>query len=161
VAVLLPGNAHAGDGTLWFGARRADNRIVNLEQRIAWDKLCGGAAIVAFLAAFLPWATVAGTSVAGIDGDGQITVLCAIIGLCALTAGRGVGPLQFGRRLTLATQSATGALVTLVCIPNVSSDSAFGLYVTLLAGCAWVAGAVIGWRSSAPPQPWEEFSAEG
>jgi hypothetical protein len=122
---------------------------VKPERFTAWEKLCGAAAIATFIAAFLPWVSVLGTHVAGINGDGQITVFCAIIGLSALTAHRGVGPLSFGPRLTLAIQSATGALVTLVGIANISSASAFGLYLTILTGLAWVAGVVVGWRSRA------------
>lgn len=139
------------------GPPPADNGTVKHDGFTAWEKLCGGAAIATFVGAFLPWATVLGASVAGTSGDGQITVFCATIGLSALTAYRGVGPLHIGPRLTLGIESATGGLVALVSLLNVGPGSRLGVYLTLLAGSAWVAGVVIGWRSGAAvadTEPW-------
>jgi hypothetical protein len=122
----------------------------------SWEKLCGGAAIVTFVAAFLPWSSVLGASVSGLDGDGQVTLLAAIIGLASRAVHHGVGPIRFGRSPTLGIQSAAAGLVALIGILNIGSSSAIGLYATLLAGLVWVAGAVIGWRAPAPV-PVEEF----
>ncbi len=144
----------AANAALSSGLPRADNESVKREPFTTWEKLCGGAAIATLVAAFLPWTTVLGGGVAGVKGDGQISVFCAIIGLSALTAHRGVGPLVLGPRLTLGIHSAAAAFVALVGIANVSTAAAIGLYVTILAGLAWIAGCVIGWRSNAtPPEP--------
>jgi hypothetical protein len=123
---------------------------MRLERFGAWDRLCAGAAIVTFGAAFLPWASVPGERAAGTDGDGQLTVLCAVAGLAVLALQRASGPVQFGRRLTLATLSATAALVLLVGIANLSSSAAIGVYLTVLAGLVWIVGVVLGWRTPAP-----------
>jgi hypothetical protein len=124
---------------------------------IGWEKLCGGAAIVTLIGAFLPWASAHGTSYPGTDSEGQLTLVCAIIGLASIAIHRGVDFLKAGRRVTLVTQSILAALVTVLPLLNVSTASTFGLYLTFLAGCAWVAGAVIGWRSPPSNIPIDEY----
>ncbi len=53
------------------------------------EKTIAGAAVVTFVAAFLPWASVLGISVNGVDADGKITLVIALIGLAVLAFGRG------------------------------------------------------------------------
>ena len=125
----------------------------------AWDRLCAGAAVAALVAAFLPWTAHDGASAAGIQGDGQFSMLCAVVGLTALALYRNLGPIPLIRRLTLAAQSATATLVLFVGAVNLSllsSAAAIGVYLTLLAGLVWLAGAVLGWRTPVPT-PLEEW----
>jgi hypothetical protein len=106
-----------------------------------WVKICGVSALVTFVAAFLPWVSVFGISVAGIHGDGRITATVAVIGAFALL-------LRAHRlRLTLCIESASGLIVALVGAADLSNFAAFGLYLTLFAGIAWLFGAGLGWRS--------------
>jgi hypothetical protein len=116
------------------------------QQLRTWERLCAAAAVVTFVAAFLPWVSAFGISVAGIRGDGQITVLCAVIGAAALAASHGIGPIRLGRRLVLGIQLVTAVLVTLVGLVDMADLSAIGLYLTLLAGIAWCVGVVMGIR---------------
>ena len=106
-------------------------------------------AVVA-VAAFLPWVSVLGLSVSGINGDGQITLVCALAGLLAYVLARG------RRRLLLTIWSIGAALSVLVGVYDMSSVSAIGLYLTLLGGIGWAIATVWEFRSSpenSQPQP--------
>jgi len=124
----------------------------------AWDRLCAVAAIAALVAAILPWTVHNGASVRGIQGDGQFSMLCAVVGLATLALHRNLDPVPLVRRLTLAAQSTTAALVLFVGAVNLtllSTAAAIGVYLTLLAGLVWLVGAALGWRTPAPT-PLEE-----
>lgn len=106
----------------------------------------GGSAIVVVIAAFLPWASLFGLSVSGINGDGKLTLVLALIGLAALAASRGIGPVAMERRAMHITELVAGALVAVIGLVDLRSISAIGLYLTLLAGVAWAGAAVVGLR---------------
>jgi hypothetical protein len=105
------------------------------------EKIVGGAAVVTAVAAFLPWASILGFSKSGIDGDGQITVVLALIGIALVATG------QLRRRRIGYLQAVLGAFVTFVGIADMTSVSAIGLYLTLFAGIAWTIGAVMALRA--------------
>jgi hypothetical protein len=93
----------------------------------------GAAALVAGLAAFMPWYSVGIFSVAGTSGDGQITLGCAVLGLLMF--------IPFGRRVIWAfypTEIVLAGIVTLVGLYHSSQDYATtGAVLTLLAGAVW------------------------
>lgn len=77
--------------------------------------------------AFLPWVTVFGTSVAGVQGDGIITLALGIT-----TAGF-IWWRSWNRRVQLGTL-AIGSLITLIALSATSRAAGFGLYLTLVGG---------------------------
>lgn len=105
------------------------------------EKTIAGAAVVTFVAAFLPWASVLGISVNGVDADGKITLVIALIGFAVLAFGR-------GRRAGRIGQIVLGARTAIVGVADLHSISAFGLYLTLIAGILWAVAAVAALRGS-------------
>jgi len=108
------------------------------------ERVIGGSAVVVVIAAFLPWVSVFGLSVSGINGDGKITLVLALIGLAALAASRGIGPVAVGGRAMHVTELVAGALVVVIGLADLHSVSAIGVYLTLLAGVVWVGAAIAG-----------------
>lgn len=103
--------------------------------------------LVVALAAFLPWVSIFGVSVTGIQGDGVVTLGLAAAGgiLLALTTD------LFRQRKTAGRKSQIGmlvlsALVSLIGVMDMNGAAAIGLYLTLFGGIAWVVGA--GWQLS-------------
>lgn len=90
-----------------------------------------GAALTA-IGAFLPWATVLGVSVTGIEGDGILTLLIGLV-----TAGA-VWWRPWGRRTQIGTLVA-GVLVLLIGFASFTNVAAIGLYLTLFGGVALAA----------------------
>lgn len=114
------------------------------------ERTIGIAAAVVLVSAFLPWVSIFGLSVSGINGDGGITLILALIGLAALAASRGIGPVSIGRRATQVIQLLAGLLVVLVGLADLHGVSAIGLYLTLLAGLVWAGAAIAGLRRQEP-----------
>ena len=102
-------------------------------------KVILAAAGVTTLAAFLPWASAFGISVSGIRGDGILTLIFAVIGALVILARR------VGRRGFAISQLILGGLVLYLGIWHTFDDfAAIGIYLTLLAGFAWI-GALAWW----------------
>ena len=95
------------------------------------------------LAAFLPWVSILGISVNGIEGDGAITLVLAVVGavVLALTTGLIGSPRTPGRRSNL-TLLVLAILVALIGVLDMNGAAAIGLYLTLFGGIAWVVGAI-------------------
>ena len=92
------------------------------------------------LAAFLPWVRVLGISVSGINGDGQITL--GLAGLGVLTW------YWVGLKRWVSILSAfLGALVCFIGFYDLNSYAAGGLYLTVLAGGIWCVSAGLAARS--------------
>lgn len=98
--------------------------------------------LVVALAAFLPWVSVFGVGVSGMQGDGVITFVLALVGgvVLALTAG------AFGEQKAAGKKSQISLLVLAVVVAligllDMNGAAAIGLYLTLLGGVAWVVGA--------------------
>lgn len=125
-----------------------------------------GAATLAVLGAVLPWATVYGVALSGVQGDGRLVLGCAavIIGCgLAISSGRGRlwAPLT---ALVFALLIALLALINAVSVGTVVSDAGLplyghvavggGLWLTLIAGilASGVAAlAVLSRTAGAPP----------
>ena len=108
------------------------------------QRISGIAVIVVALAAFLPWVSIFGIGVSGINGDGVITLVLALLGAASLATRTGLldqvkVPEKAGRIASLVF----AALVTLIGLMDMNGAAAIGLYLTLLAGIAWVVGAVL------------------
>jgi hypothetical protein len=93
------------------------------------------AAAVTALAAFLPWASFLGYSRSGVSdgGDGIVTLIAALIGLVLL----------WQRRLGWIGQLVPAAVTLLVALYDLNEAgnlAAIGLYLTFLAGIAWIVG---------------------
>jgi hypothetical protein len=96
--------------------------------------VCVISAGVVAVAAFLPWASVFGFSKAGIEGDGVVTLVCAVAGLALI----------WGAKLGWVGQLIPALLVVLTGLYDLDEAgnlAAIGLYLTFLAGIAWVVGA--------------------
>jgi len=100
--------------------------------------LCG-------VAAFLPWVSLFGVSVYGVEGDGQITAGAAAVGLVVLLVRRAQAGLWF-----FIVQALLGAIVGAIGLYHAATTdfAAIGVYLTLLAGIVWFAAAAVGarWR---------------
>lgn len=88
--------------------------------------IVGGAAAVV-VGAFLPWASVLGRSVLGIEADGVFTLVFAAVG------GGVAYYLDWDKRGMIAAAVA-GGLVTLIALVDFTNFAAIGLYLTLLGG---------------------------
>jgi hypothetical protein len=105
-----------------------------------------GAAGVVLLSAFLPWVSFLGYSRAGIDGDGSITLIVAIVGLF----------LAWRSWLGWIGQLAAAGVVAVVGIYDINQAgnlAAIGLYLTFLAGVVWVVAAVVSRKAAIVPPP--------
>ena len=101
-----------------------------------------GAAAVVVVAAFLPWVSVLGFTKAGIDGDGAMTLVLALVGIL----------LVWRRWLGWVGQLILSGLVAAIAIYDLNdagSFAAFGLYLTFLAGAVWVVGSLMARKAGA------------
>ncbi len=89
------------------------------------------------LGAFLPWASIFGASILGIEGDGAITVSLAVV------AGLATIFVRSHPRVVGWTNSTAGALVAFIAIIDWTSFAAGGLILTLLAGLSLSGAGVI------------------
>lgn len=110
------------------------------------ERTIGIAAAVVLVSAFLPWVSIFGLSVSGINGDGVITLILALIGLVALAASLGIGPVNLRPAATRIIELLAGLLVVLIGLIDLHGVSAIGLYLTLLAGLVWAGAAIAGLR---------------
>jgi hypothetical protein len=103
-----------------------------------------GAAGVVVLSAFLPWVSFLGYSRAGIDGDGSITLIVALVGLL----------LAWRSWLGWIGQLAAAGIVAAVGIYDINQAgnlAAIGLYLTFLGGIVWVVAAVVSRKTTIVP----------
>lgn len=123
---------------------------MNLDRLTVPQRVSAIAILVVILAAFLPWVSLFGITAYGIEGDGVITLIAALIGLIVLALTTGVvgAPKTPGKgsQITLVVLAAIVALIGLV---DMNGAAAMGLYLTLFAGIAWAVGAV--WQLVAKP----------
>ncbi|WP_210649834.1 hypothetical protein [Nocardioides sp. SYSU D00065] len=108
------------------------------------QRISGIAIVVVAVAAFLPWVSVFGFGVAGIRGDGVITLVLALVGGVALAVRTGLLPQQrIPARAGLIASLVCAVLVALIGLLDMNGAAAIGLYLTLFAGIAWVVGSVL------------------
>ena len=98
--------------------------------------------LVVALAAFLPWVSIFGIGVSGIEGDGVITLAIAVAGgiTFALTTGL-FGQEKVAGRKSQVSLLVMSVLVALIGLMDMNGAAAIGLYLTLFGGVAWVVGA--------------------
>jgi len=92
-----------------------------------------GATAVGVLSVFLPWATILGFSVSGINGDGIVVLPLMATALILTIVGNRTNAL--GKKSKIAT-IALGVLTALIALMNINNFSAIGIYLTLMAGIA-------------------------
>lgn len=115
---------------------------LTLQQRISAIAM----AVVA-VAAFLPWVSIFGISVSGINGDGTITLILALAGIALLAITTGLVPQakdvaeKIPAKVADIALVAMGGVVALIGLLDMNGAAAIGLYLTLLGGIAWVVGA--------------------
>jgi hypothetical protein len=118
---------------------------VSIETLSQGQKLAAISMLVVAVAAFLPWVSLFGLSKSGIEGDGAITLVCALVGLVVLWLRA-----RLPRRLVVGVLLTGAAITTLVGVVDMNSAAAMGLYLTLFGGIAWLAGVIWDIRSGAP-----------
>lgn len=128
--------AHAVTAATAYGLR------MNISSLTTPQRVTAVSILVIALAAFLPWVSIFGVSVSGIQGDGVMTLGLAVAGgiLLGLTTdlfGRGKSD---GRKSQIA-MLVLAVLVSLIGFMDMNGAAAMGLYLTLFAGIAWVVGA--------------------
>ena len=98
--------------------------------------------VVVALAAFLPWVSIFGIGVSGIEGDGVITLVIAVAGgiMLAVTTGLFGEPRVAGKKSQISLL-VMSVLVALIGLMDMNGAAAIGLYLTLFGGVAWVVGA--------------------
>jgi len=117
------------------------------------EKTITVAAVVGIVGAFLPWASVFGVSVVGIEGDGQITLAVCLISL-ALTAWRTRRTrARPGRVRFYVPQVVLGAVVLFVGLADWTRFASVGIYLTTAAGAAIVGAALHGLAQPASAGP--------
>lgn len=108
--------------------------------------------LVVALGAFLPWVSIFGISMIGIEGDGVITLVLAVAGAIILAATTGlIGSERTPGRKSSIPLLVLAILVALIGVADMNGAAAIGLYLTLFGGIAWVVGAV--WQLALPKQP--------
>jgi hypothetical protein len=104
------------------------------------DKLTLAATCLVLVGSFLPWASVRGNNVYGIEGDGAITAGLAVVGLLFVLLGRWASR---PGRLAVA-QAILPVLVGIVVIADWTSFAAYGLYLVVGGVGLWLGGATYG-----------------
>lgn len=110
--------------------------------------------VAVILGAFLPWVSILGISVRGIDGDGVITLVLALAGAVILVLTSGVvGASRRPGRTSQVVLLVLAAIVALIGLFDMNGAAAMGLYLTLFGGIGWVVGAIWqltggGWSTS-------------
>lgn len=85
--------------------------------------------VLTIIGAFLPWASVFGQRVHGIDGDGSLTFIAALI------AG-GIVALRPWTRFVRNASIVLGAVIAFIALYDMTGVAASGIYLTLLGGLA-------------------------
>jgi hypothetical protein len=119
---------------------------MNIDTLSQPQKVASGSMLVVAVSAFLPWVSILGISVSGIEGDGAITLVCALAGLAALWL-----RVRVPRRLAAAVLWTGAAVTTLVALADMNGAAAIGLYLTLFGGIGWL-GALVWARSRREPE---------
>lgn len=115
------------------------------------ERISAGSILVVIVAAFLPWVSLLGISARGTDGDGAITLVFGLIGLGVLAYSSKVfRAAKVPGKPSQISLIVLAALVALVGIVDMNGAAAIGLYLTLFAGLAWLAGAI--WQMASKPQ---------
>ena len=119
---------------------------MNINELSQPQKVAAASMLVVAVSAFLPWVSILGISVSGIEGDGAITLTCALAGLAALWLRD-----RLPRKVAVGVLWAGAAVTTLVALVDMNGAAAIGLYLTLFGGIGWI-GALVWERSRREPE---------
>lgn len=121
---------------------------MNLSRLSTPQRISAVSILVVALAAFLPWVSIFGIGVSGIQGDGVITLVLALVGGVVLALTTGVfGEQKVAGKKSQISLLVLAVLVALIGLLDMNGAAAIGLYLTLFGGVAWVVGAA--WQFSA------------
>lgn len=133
---------------------------MKLERLSTPQRISAVSILVVFVAAFLPWVSIMGFGALGIEGDGVITLAMAAMGAGVLSVSSGLfGDSREAGRGSRIVLLVLGGLVALIGLLDMNGAAAIGLYLTLIAGVAWVVGAA--WEISLAKQAPPAASAAG
>lgn len=97
----------------------------------------GGAAI-SVIGAFLPWYTLLGQSVLGIEGDGILTLVLGVLAIGLIW--------HFdSEKRQLYTGIGAGVLISIIALYHLTNISGGGVYLTLLGGIVLLGGGLKGY----------------
>jgi hypothetical protein len=132
---------------------------MNLTRLTTPERLSLASMVVVIIAAFLPWVSLFGISARGIEGDGVLTLVLALAGIGVLAfSSRAFRPEKRAGKASRITLIVLAALVALIGILDVNGAAAIGLYLTLFAGLAWLAGAI--WQMTTSTSQAESVATE-
>ena len=131
-----------------YGSRMDLNRF-STAQRVS-----GVSILVVALAAFLPWVSILGFSVSGINGDGVITLILALLGAVSLATRTGLlEQVKIPHKAGAIASLVFAVLVALIGLLDMNGAAAIGLYLTLFGGIAWAVGAALELKGSTREVP--------
>lgn len=117
-----------------------------------WHKLIAWSAVAMFISIFLPWRSAefgiieaTGWNIVG----GRIAFFAVILGLGALAAHHGIGPVRVAHRTLMFIEIPAGAFCLLAAVGNAAMEGTtqFGGYLALFASIGWTTFAVIAART--------------
>ena len=111
-----------------------DEDLLDLEIKAMY-----GGAGVTIVAAFLPWYSILGSSVLGIEGDGIITLILSFLA---------IGLIWYFDNLNRQVYAGIGlgALITFIGLYHLTNFSGAGVYLTIIGGVILIGGGVSGYR---------------
>jgi hypothetical protein len=120
---------------------------MRLSELPGWKKATGILIVIVFISSFLPWVSVFGISVSGISADGKITMIFSLIAAGVLASSLGLtGSAQASETVTKVVCGLCGLVAFLVGLADMNRFAAIGLWLTMLAGLAWIAVAVLSFK---------------
>lgn len=121
------------------------------------QRISAVAILVIAIASFLPWVSLLGFGKLGIEGDGVMTLIFAIVGAVVLGVTTGlIGKPRSPGKASQIAMLVLAVLTALIGLLDMNGAAAIGLYLTLFAGVAWVVGA--SWQLSLSRQANSEAS---
>jgi hypothetical protein len=123
-------------------------------------KLLGLSTCLVALGTLLPWASVSGSWIWGVQAKGGLfDLVVALLAAAYVLPHAGFGPLRPGRRAFLIPQFLASWSCLVLIFDNVSSHAAVGFYLSTLGSIVWLLSAYWEWRRTAPPRPaWRRSS---
>ena len=121
------GGTSGGSGT---DPDQAGEAAISFLSELRTDqKIALGGAIIAAVGSVLPWATILGTSIGGLQGDGTITLLLAIV-----AAGIALIEPDVVEKWNSAIVGVCGVLIVLIGVIDLTGAAAIGLFLTIVGG---------------------------
>lgn len=117
---------------------------MNIQSLSLQQRISAVAALVVIVSVVLPWYSIFGINILGVETTkGLVTLVLAGAGLAILGLSTEVfGPAKVTEPALEIVLVVLAGLAALIALVSLSDLATFGLFLTLLAGIAWVAGAV-------------------